>query len=140
MQKAIIELNTNAIVGMANEGAIPEKHQLLIDLPEDFHPDAAAEWTYDGQGLIRDPVAQLERAKAARKARIKAEAKRLIEALNWRFDRARERAEMGMTGVETVADVLAMREAIRSSSNAAEVAVDAMTDAASVQAYTWSVD
>ena len=70
MQKAIIDLNTNAIVGIANDGVAPEKHQLLLDLPEDFNPDDVAEWAYDGQGLTRDTVALLERAQGARKARI----------------------------------------------------------------------
>ena len=85
MQKAIIDLNTNAIVGIANDGVAPEKHQLLLDLPEDFNPDDVAEWAYDGQGLTRDTVALLDRAKTARTARIKAEAARLIEATDWKL-------------------------------------------------------
>lgn len=140
MQKAIIDLNTNAIVGIANDGFIPEKHQLLLDLPEDFNPDDVAEWAYDGQGLTRDTVALLERAKAARKARIKSEAARLIEATDWKLSRAREREVAGWATLAEVDAVLAEREAIRRSSNAAEAAVDALTDVGSVQTFTWSID
>jgi hypothetical protein len=140
MQKAIIDLNTNAIVGIANDGFIPEKHQLLLDLPEDFNPDDVAEWAYDGQGLTRDTVALLERAKAARKARIKAEAARLIEATDWKLARAREREAAGWATLAEVDEVLAEREAIRRSSSAAEADVDALTDVGSVQTFTWSID
>ena len=140
MQKAIIDLNTNAIVGIANDGFIPEKHQLLLDLPEDFNPDDVAEWAYDGQGLTHDTVALLERAKAARKARIKAEAARLIEATDWKLARAREREAAGWATLAEVDAVLAEREAIRRSSNAAEADVDALTDVGSVQTFTWSID
>ncbi len=140
MQKAIIDLNTNAIVGIANDGAAPEKHQVFIDLPEDFNPDDVAEWAYDGQGLTRDTVALLDRAKAARTARIKAEAARLIEATDWKLARAREREAAGWATLADVDAVLAEREAIRRSSNAAEAAVDALTDVGSVQTFTWSID
>ena len=140
MQKAIIDLNTNAIVGIANDGVTPEKHQLLLDLPEDFNPDDVAEWAYDGHGLTRDTVALLERAKAARKARIKAEATRLIEATDWKLARAREREAAGWATLAEVDAVLVEREAIRRSSNAAEAAVDALTDVGSVQTFTWSID
>lgn len=140
MQKAIIDLNTNAIVGIANDGAAPEKHQVFLDLPEDFNPDDVAEWAYDGQGLTRDTVALLDRAKAARKARIKAEAARLIEATDWKLARAREREAAGWATLAEVDAVLAEREAIRRSSNAAEAAVDALTDVGSVQTFTWSID
>lgn len=140
MQKAIIDLNTNAIVGIANDGFIPEKHQLLLDLPEDFNPDDVAEWAYDGQGLTHDTVALLERAKAARKARIKAEAARLIEATDWKLARAREREAAGWATLAEVDAALAEREAIRRSSSAAEADVDALTDVGSVQTFTWSID
>lgn len=140
MKKAIIDLNTNAIVGIANDGVAPEKHQLLLDLPEDFNPDDVAEWAYDGQGLTRDSVALLERAQGARKARIKAEAARLIEATDWKLARAREREAAGWATLAEVDAVLAEREAIRRSSNAAEAAVDALTDVGSVQTFTWSID
>ncbi|ERE08068.1 hypothetical protein [Pseudogulbenkiania ferrooxidans] len=140
MQKAIIDLNVNAIVGIANAGGTPEKHQLLLDLPEDFQPDDIAEWVYDGKGLVRDPSAFLKQVKTARKARIKLEAAHLIEADDWKLQRAREREAAGWGTLAEVDAELAARESIRRSSNAAEQAVDSLTDAASVQAFVWSVD
>ena len=88
--------------------------------------------TFDGTGMI-------ELVKTTRKARIKQEAKALIEALDWRVTRARERAEAGISGGESLANVLILRESIRTSSSAAESAVDALTDVASVQSFSWSV-
>jgi hypothetical protein len=99
-----------------------------------------AEWAYDGQGLTHDTVALLERAKAARKARIKAEAARLIEATDWKLARASEREAAGWAALAEVDAVLAEREAIRRSSSAAEADVDALTDVGSVQTFTWSID
>ncbi|VEB40178.1 Uncharacterised protein [Chromobacterium violaceum] len=52
----------------------------------------------------------------------------------------REREAAGWGTLAEVDAALAGREAIRRSSNAAEQAVDALTDAASVQAFTWTVD
>ncbi|AUH53739.1 hypothetical protein CXB49_21905 [Chromobacterium sp. ATCC 53434] len=140
MQKAIIDLNLNAIVGIANAGATVEKHQMLLDLPEDFQPADVAEWAYDGHSLVHDPAAFLKQAKVARKIRIKEEARRLIADTDWRLNRAREREAAGWGTLAEVDAELAEREAIRRSSNAAEQAVDALTDAASVQAYAWTVD
>lgn len=140
MPQAIIDLNFNAIVGIANNGVTAAKHQVLVPLPEDFNPDDVAEWAYDGQGLTRDTVAFLDRAKAARKVRIKAESARLIEAIDWKLARAQEREAAGWATLAEVDVVLAERESIRRSSNAAEVALDALTDVVSVQSFTWSVD
>lgn len=139
--KLVIDLSSNSVVGGTTDNefkALPT--QVLIDAPEDFEMESAAEWSFDGAGISRDQVAALDRSKTARKARIKQEAKALIEALDWRVTRARERAEAGIAYAgETVAEVLAMRESIRFNSTAAELAVDALTDVASVQSFSWSV-
>ncbi|MFQ1691284.1 hypothetical protein ACK38U_02075 [Aeromonas veronii] len=79
----------------------------------------------------------LDEAKAAKVVEIKAEAERRITALDWRLQRAQEREQLGETGFETVADVLALREQIRQASNAAELAVSTLTDVSAVQAFTW---
>ena len=79
----------------------------------------------------------LDEAKAAKVVEIKAEAERRITALDWRLQRAQEREQLGETGFDTVADVLAMREQIRQASNAAELAVSTLTDVSAVQAFTW---
>ena len=90
----------------------------------------------DGPGSALQ-VPALDTAIAAKIAEIKAEAERRITALDWRLQRAQEREQLGETGVETVADVLAMREQIRQASNAAELAVSTMTDVGAVLAFTW---
>lgn len=138
--KLVIDLSSNSVVGGTTDNefkALPT--QVLIDAPEDFEMESAAEWSFDGVGISRDPMAALDRAKLGRKVRIKAEAKALIEALDWRVTRARERAEAGISGGESLASVLGLRESIRTSSSAAEAAVEALTDVASVQAFGWSV-
>ena len=68
---------------------------------------------------------------------IKAEAERRITALDWRLQRAQEREQLGETGVETVADVLALREQIRQASNAAELVVSSLESVSDVLAFTW---
>ena len=87
-----------------------------------------------------EPIPQpitLDEEKAAKVVEIKAEAERRITALDWRLQRAQEREQLGEAGVETVADVLALREQIRQASNAAELAVPTLTDVSAVQAFTW---
>ena len=79
----------------------------------------------------------LDEVKADKISEIKAEAERRIVALNWRLQRAQEREQLGEAGVETVADVLALREQIRQASNAAELAVSTLTEVSAVQAFTW---
>ncbi len=79
----------------------------------------------------------LESAKAAKVLEIKGEAERRITALDWRLQRAQEREQLGETGFETVADVLALREQIRQASNAAELAVATLDSVEAVLAFTW---
>ena len=79
----------------------------------------------------------LDEAKAAKVIEIKAEAERRIVALDWRLQRAQEREQLGETGVETVTDVLVMREQIRQASNAAELAVATLVSVEDVLAFTW---
>ena len=83
------------------------------------------------------PAMSLDEAKAAKVVEIKAEAERRITALDWRLQRAQEREQLGETGFETVADVLALREQIRQASNAAELAVSSLESASDVLAFTW---
>ena len=90
----------------------------------------------DGPGSAQ-PAMSLDEAKAAKVVEIKAEAERRITALDWRLQRAQEREQLGEAGLETVTDVLAMREQIRQASNAAELAVSTLTDVSAVQAFTW---
>ena len=91
----------------------------------------------DGPGMPSPEQLTLDEAKAAKVVEIKAEAERRITALDWRLQRAQEREQLGEAGVETVVDVLALREQIRQASNAAEVAVAQFTDVAGVTAFYW---
>lgn len=91
----------------------------------------------DGPGTPSSEQPTLDEAKAAKVVEIKAEAERRITALDWRLQRAQEREQIGETGVETVADVLSLREQIRQASNAAELAISTLTDVGAVLAFTW---
>ena len=91
----------------------------------------------DGPGMPSPGQPTLDEAKAAKVVEIKAEAERRITALDWRLQRAQERELLGESGVETVADVLALREQIRQASNSAELAVSTLTDVGEVLAFTW---
>ena len=91
----------------------------------------------DGPGKPSPEQPTLDEAKAAKVVEIKAEAERRITALDWRLQRAQEREQLGESGVETVADVLALREQIRQASNAAELAISTLTDVGEVLVFTW---
>ena len=90
----------------------------------------------DGPGSAQ-PAMSLDEAKAAKVVEIKAEAERRITALDWRLQRAQEREQLGETGVETVADVLALREQIRQASNAAELVVRELESVEKVVSFSW---
>ena len=108
------------------------------DFADEFYPNS---WREKAKPEPEpEPIPQpitLDEAKAAKVIEIKIEAERRITALDWRLQRAQEREQLGETGVETVADVLALREQIRQASNAAELAVSTLTDVSAVQAFTW---
>ena len=90
----------------------------------------------DGPGKpIQLPT--LNEAMAAKIAEIKAEAERRITALDWRLQRAQEREQLSESGVETVADVLALREQIRQASNAAELAVLSLESVSDMLGFSW---
>jgi len=75
---------------------------------------------------------------SSRVSTIKENARELIADLAWRLERAQERAKIGAPG-ESVAQVLAEREAIRRASNRAELEVQALTDIDAIEAFTWEV-
>jgi len=107
----------------------------LVPAPEGFDGDLSAV-EFDAQaGVARLALAGVQ---ARRIAAIKREAAAQIEATDWRLQRAREREQAGWLQVADVAAVLAEREAIRRSSNAAEAAVLQLTDPAAAQAFAWA--
>ena len=127
-----------SIDGYNGQGVLVDADSISPDVPTDDMTSLYL--SDDGVSVIQDITALLAQAKTARKARIKAEAARLIEATDWKLARAREREAAGWATLAEVDAVLAEREAIRRSSNAAEAAVDALTDVGSVQTFTWSID
>ena len=127
-----------SIDGYNGQGVLVDADSISPDVPTDDMTSLYL--SDDGVSVIQDITALLAQAKTARKARIKAEAARLIEATDWKLARAREREAAGWATLAEVDAVLAEREAIRRSSNAAESAVDALTDVGSVQTFTWSID
>jgi hypothetical protein len=107
----------------------------LVPAPEGFDGDLSAVEFDAHTGVARLSLAGVQ---ALRIDVIKKEAAALIEDTDWRLQRAREREQAGWLHVADVAAVLAEREAIRRSSNAAEAAVLQLTDPAAVQAFTWT--
>ena len=108
------------------------------DFADEFYPNS---WREKAKPEPEpEPIPQpitLDEAKAAKVVEIKAEAERRITALDWRLQRAQEREQLGEAGVETVADVLALREQIRQASNAAEAAVATLSSVEDVLGFSW---
>ena len=104
------------------------------DFANEFYPNS---WREKAKPEPEPQPITLDEAKAAKVVEIKAEAERRITALDWRLQRAQEREQLGKAGLETVTDVLAMREQIRQASNAAELAISTLTDVGEVLAFTW---
>ena len=104
------------------------------DFADAFYPNS---WREKAKPEPEPEPITLDEAKAAKFVEIKAEAERRITALDWRLQRAQEREQLGEAWLETVTDVLAMREQIRQASNAAELAVSTLTEVSAVQAFTW---
>ena len=116
----------------------------LVPAPEGFDPALLAHYSAKvakGKTTITlNADSALAAAKATRCSQIKNEAAWLITATDWKLQRARERDTAGWGTLADIDQVLAEREAIRRSSDAAELAANALTDIAAVQAYTWAVD
>ena len=106
------------------------------DFADEFYPNSWREKAVPEPEPIPQPIT-LDEEKAAKVVEIKAEAERRITALDWRLQRAQEREQLGETGFEAVADVLALREQIRQASNVAEKAVSTLTDVGAVLVFTW---
>ena len=108
------------------------------DFANEFYPNSWREKAKPEPGPEPAPqLPTLDVAKAAKVIEIKAEAERRITALDWRLQRAQEREQLGEAGLETVTDVLAMREQIRQASNAAEAAVATLSSVEGVSVFSW---
>ena len=91
----------------------------------------------EGPGKPSPEQPAMDAAIATKIAEIKSEAERRITSLDWRLQRAQEREQLSESGVETMADVLTLREQIRQASNAAELAVADLESVSDVLAFTW---
>jgi len=111
----------------------------FANLPEGFTDDDLAISTIVDGHLVVDPAIKLQQAKTTRVELIKTEAANLIKLLDWKLERAKEQEAAGWVNISEVDSVLAEREAIRRSSNEAEVAVGKLTDIESVKTFAWSV-
>lgn len=131
--QAMLIIQDGAVVGTTTPED-PNGYQ-LVPAPEGFDGDLSAVEFDAHTGVARLSLAGVQ---ALRIDVIKKEAAALIEDTDWRLQRAREREQAGWLHVADVAAVLAEREAIRRSSNAAEAAVLQLTDPAAVQAFTWT--
>lgn len=107
----------------------------LIDAPSGFDGELAA-LVYDQE--TDTARYSLSAFKAKRITEIKHQAAEMIEALQWRIERAEERERLGLPG-DTVTEVLVEREAIRRASNRCEAEIEAAQDVAAVQAVTFAV-
>ncbi len=130
---------TGAIAGYTNTSSyLIGVGQSLIEAPPEFDLNEADEWFMSNGVLTHDMALALARAKAARITEIKAEAAQYIEATDWRLQRAQEREAAGWATLAAVDAVLAQREAVRRSSDAAEAAVTACTTLQELGALTWT--
>ena len=109
----------------------------LVDAPEGFDGDLSTIDYDDDTGVATLSLAGVQ---ARRIAAIKAEAARHLASTAWKLERASERERAGWLQLADVATVLAEREAVRRSSDAAEADVLALTEVAAVRAYTWAPD
>ncbi|MCL2829430.1 MAG: hypothetical protein FWD77_01680 [Betaproteobacteria bacterium] len=100
--------------------------------------ESFAEKAFPGRWRIAEASLTLEEARDARRARIKSEASERLKALDWRLERARERDTLDLPG-ETLAEVLAAREAVRRASSRAEGEVLALSEIADIAAFQWEV-
>lgn len=128
-----------AVLGAVNSGSYTiDPGHLLIEAPPEFDLGTADEWFVSGGALVHDAALTLTRAKASRIQAIKAEAAQYIQATDWRLQRAQEREAAGWATLAAVDAVLAQREAVRRSSDAAEAAVNACTTLQELGALTWT--
>ena len=130
-------IQNNAVVGTTDDN--DQNGYKLADVPLNFAGDLTV-LVYDASTntVSVNPTAALATAKENAKARINAEAASGITAMDWRIDRAKERASLGLAG-ETVNDVLLSREALRRASSRIGLAIDALTSISSCNTISLTV-
>lgn len=103
------------------------------------YDDANVTFIDDSKPLPATDVAALKINKISA---IKLDAAQMITDTDWRLQRATEREQIGVAikNIETVADVLSEREAIRAASNRAEMEINRLRSAKSINNFTWQVE
>ncbi|MBO6522104.1 hypothetical protein [Thalassospira sp.] len=89
----------------------------------------------DADQVAEQQAADLEAARQALIRKVKAEASDRIAASDWKVDRARERD--ALNGTTTLQDVYAEREAIRTASDEAELAILDLTSLDEIREFIW---
>lgn len=110
-----------------------------FDAPDDFNPDFISCYSIYRNKLKFDEAKALDILKARQIAQIKAQATQLICATDWKLQRAQERDAAGWGSLAEIDAVLVEREMIRRSSNEAEAAVYALTDATAIATFSWVI-
>lgn len=130
------DLNNGPVIGTASQ-AFPGYNSAPI--PETANADKF--WWYELVGGVVSVNAEIAipEARAERIVHIKEEAFTKIAALDWKLERAREREDASWESLEAVNEVLAERESIRRSSDAAEVAVNGLTNLDDILNFQWEV-
>lgn len=108
-------------------------------VPAEVSEEQLADYIVVDGEFIQNLELAVARAKSLRVSVIKSEAATRIAATDWKLERAKERESAGWATLGEVDDVLTEREAIRRSSNEAEVALLALTELPDIQGFTWEV-
>jgi len=110
------------------------------DVPEDFVDENLDCYVVANDIASLDLALLLAKAKKQGIVKIKLMAQNLIESSDWKLQRAKERDQGGWGTLSDIDHVLAERESIRRSSDAAEVSLSQLTTIQEVQAFSWSVN
>lgn len=137
---SILVDGVGAVLGYSDPLYTPEPPIRVLPAPEGFQESDFDFLVYENGALRVDASANLDHLKAARIAAIKQEAADLIASTDWQLQRAQERESAGWAGLAAVDAVLAARESIRRSSDAAEVAVLKLASRQAVRDFVWTVD
>ncbi len=110
------------------------------DIPGEFIDENLDCYVVENNMATLDLGLLLAKAKKQGIAKIKLIAQNLIESSDWKLQRAKERDQGGWGTLSDIDHVLAERESIRRSSDAAEVSLSQLTTIQEVQAFSWSVN
>jgi len=111
-----------------------------VAAPDDFNADFLQCYFLERNKLKFDQSRYLDQLKAVQINRIKQQASDLISATDWKLQRARERDAAGWGSLADIDAVLVERETIRRSSDKAEAALLALSEASLITNFSWQVD